>query len=65
MTQYHRHVRNFEQHVENVSYPLLGALAVCTGAAVTALFPSTLPALKAADLLQDRQAAGRALAAVA
>ncbi len=37
---------------------------VCAGDAVTALFSRTFPSLKTADLLQDREAVGRSLAAI-
>lgn len=47
---------------QNVSYPQMGGFVLCVGGAVTALLCGAT--LEAADLLQDREAAVRSLAAI-
>lgn len=45
-------------------YPQMVGFVVCLGGAVTALLSGAFLMLKTTDLLQDREAAGRSLAAI-
>lgn len=47
-----------------LSYPPMGRFAVDVGGALTALLSGAFPTFETTDLLQDREATGRSLAAI-